>query len=191
MKNKTRKMTSIVCVTLLIVLIQAIGITYAKYIAGENAIGKAEVAKWGFEIVKEGEQIKTIDLASTVNKETLVNGKIAPGTSGAIKIALDGLNSEVDLDYKIEFVNEKNKPNNLIFGYQGKGYSRLSDLVIDGDIKYYEENRKDEIMITWSWNYETGKTPEEIVANDRIDTADANTIEQYTFDIIVTATQSE
>lgn len=191
MKNKTRKIIGVACVILLIVLVQAIGITYAKYIAHEQGSGRAEVAKWGFEIVKEGEQTKTINLASSINEDTLVGGKIAPGTSGVINITVDGLNSEVNLDYTVEFKNEKNKPDNLKFGYKGKTYNSLTDIVVSGDIKYYEENKQDQIIISWFWNYETGTTPEEKTANDVIDTQNANSIIEYTFDIVATATQSE
>ena len=56
MKNKTKKIVGVACAILLIVLVQAIGITYAKYLTVEKGSGSAEVAKWGFEIVKNGTQ---------------------------------------------------------------------------------------------------------------------------------------
>ena len=190
MKNKTKKIIGLVCAILLIVLIQAIGITYAKYIASESGTGQAEVAKWAFQIVKNGEETKTINLASTVDKETLIDGKIAPGTSGSFEISVDGAGSEVDLDYTIEFANEKNKPKNLTFIYKGLNYKSLSDIKINGKIENYKENKVKNEMISWKWNYETGTTNEEIAANDKIDTQDSETITKYTFDIITTATQS-
>ena len=190
MKSKTKKIIGIVCAILLIVLLQAIGITYAKYIASESGSGHAEVAKWAFQIVKDGQETKTINLASTVDKETLIDGKIAPGTSGTFEIAVDGKGSEVDLDYTIEFANEKNKPNNLTFLYKGKNYTSLSEIKIIGKIENYKENKVKNETITWKWDYETGKTQEEIIANDILDTQDAETITKYTFDIITTATQS-
>jgi len=191
LKSKTKKIIVVACAILLIVLLQVIGITYAKYIASESGSGQAQIAKWAFQVVKEGEETKTINLASTINEDTLVNGKIAPGTSGIIKIAVDGAGSEVNLDYTIEFANEKNKPNNLMFTYNGISYGSLSDIIANGNIKYYEENKEDEIIIHWKWAYETGKTEEEIATNDRIDTQNAATITNYTFDIITTATQSD
>ena len=190
MKSKTKKIIGIVCAILLIVLLQAIGITYAKYIASESGSGHAEVAKWAFQIVKDGQETKTINLASTVDKETLIDGKIAPGTSGTFEIAVDGKGSEVDLDYTIEFANEKNKPNNLTFLYKGKNYTSLSEIKINGKIENYKENKVKNETITWKWDYETGKTQEEIIANDILDTQDAETITKYTFDIITTAIQS-
>lgn len=190
MKNKTKKIIGITCAILLIVVLQAIGITYAKYIASESGSGQVEVAKWAFQIVKEGEEKKTINLADTVNKETLINGKIAPGTSGHFEISVDGAGSEVDIDYIVEFSNEKNKPNNLKFTCDGKNYNSLSDIKINGNIKNYEENKVETKTVFWKWDYETGTTEEEIRANDKIDTQNAATITKYTFDMIITATQS-
>ena len=71
MKNKTKKLLGLACAILLIVLIQSIGITYAKYISGDRTTGHAEVAKWAFEIVKDGEQTKTINLADTVDNNIM------------------------------------------------------------------------------------------------------------------------
>lgn len=190
MKNKTKKIIGVAWVILLIVLVQAIWITYAKYITSENAIGKAEVAKWDFEIVKNGEQIKTINLADTVNNKTLVNGKIAPGTSGVIVIGVDATGAEVNMEFTVEFVNEKNKPQNMTFIYMGQQYKSLSEITMKGTIAHTEKTRINEVAVVWNWEYETGTTEEEKLANNVKDTQDANTIEEYTFDIIVTATQS-
>ena len=43
----------------------------------------------------------------------------------------------------------------------------------------------------WKWNYETGSSAEQINANDIIDTNDAISIANYTFQVIVTGTQVE
>lgn len=192
MKNKTRKVIRITFAILLVVLIQAIGVTYAKYIASENASGQAEIAKWAFEIVKDGEETKNIKLVDTTNNDTLVNGKIAPGTAGEIIIQLDGTGSEVDLDYTLEFLNEQNKPTNLRFLYEDKIYTTLADIPeLQGKIEYDDENKIKEIKISWEWQYETGIFVDDKAANNKIDTQDANTITEYTFDVQVTATQSE
>ena len=192
MKNKTRKIITLTSAILLIVLIQSIGVTYAKYLASENATGQAEVAKWAFEIVKEGEQTKNIKLVDTTNNDTMINGKIAPGTSGTIILALDGTGSDVDLDYTVEFINEQNKPKNLKFRYGDTIKSSLADFgEINGKIEYDQENKKKTIAIFWEWAYETGFSAEDKVKNDEIDTQDANNITEYTFDVLVTATQSE
>lgn len=192
MKNKTKKIIRIALALILIVLIQGIGITYAKYITSENATGQAEVAKWAFEIVKDGEETKNIKLVNTTNKDSLINGKIAPGTSGEIRIQLDGTGSEVDLDYVLKFSNEQNKPQNLYFTYDGERYENIIDIpIIQGKIEYDESNKVKEIIIPWAWQYQTGVLANDKVKNDQEDTQDANLITEYTFDVAVTATQSE
>ena len=60
-----------------------------------------------------------------------------------------------------------------------------------GTIAHTESTRINEVAVVWNWEYETGTTEEEKLTNDIRDTQDANTIEQYTFDIIVTASQSK
>ena len=91
MKNKTKKKVGIACLILLLLLVvNTIVFTYAKYITTEKASGHAEIAKWSFEIVKEGEETKTINLIDTAYKHTLVDGKIAPGTSGKFETWADG-----------------------------------------------------------------------------------------------------
>ena len=192
MKNKTRKIIKITFAILLVVLIQTMGVTYAKYIASENATGQAEIAKWAFEIVKDGEENKNIKLVNTIAKDSLVNGKIAPGTSGQIKLQVDGSGSDVDLDYSLKFMNEQNKPQNLFFTYNEAIYKSIADIPeIQGKIEYDEESQVKEIVIDWEWDYETGVFVDDITASDKKDTKDANTITEYTFDVQVTATQSE
>lgn len=191
MKNKTKKIIGVAWAILLIVLVQAIGITYAKYIISENATGEAEVAKWAFEIVKDGEQMKTINLAETIDNKNLVNGKIAPGTSGAISISVDATGAEVDMEFALEFANEQNKPKNMTFMYMGQQYNSLSEIKITGTVAHNEKTRIYPLIVLWDWRYETGLTEEEKLANNIRDTQDANTIEEYTFDMIVTAAQSK
>ena len=49
------------------------------------------------------------------------------------------------------------------------------------------KNRK--IQILWEWDYETG-TGDEITSNDEIDTQEGIANLDYSFDVIVTGTQS-
>lgn len=191
MKIKTKKIIRIVCAILLIIALQALGYTYAKYITEEKGIGCTEVAKWAFKIDKGSSETKEIKLENIINPETLVDGKIAPGTAGTIQIVLDGTGAEVGIDYDVKFKNEKNKPTNLTFIYNGVTYKSLSEInTITGNIPYNDENRTREIIIPWRWEYENGETSKEIATNDEIDTQDANTISEFTFELVATGTQS-
>lgn len=191
MKNKTKKIIKLICGVLLIVILQTVGFTYAKYIGKEEGTGRAEVAKWAFQIAKDGAQTKTVTLANSVDKDTLVNGKIAPGTSGTFDITIDATGSEVDVDFEIKFNNEKSKPNNLVFSCAGIHYNSLSEIIKRGTIKHDDQERTKTISVTWIWGYETGLTQQQKDENDIIDTQNANSITEYTFDIIATGTQAE
>ena len=61
MKKKTRKIITLTFAILLVILVQAMGITYAKYITTEKGNGQAEIARWSFEIVKDGQQKKNVN----------------------------------------------------------------------------------------------------------------------------------
>ena len=190
MKNKTKKIIKITCAILLVVLVQITGVTYAKYLTSDKGVGSAEVAKWSFKLDKGGQEIKTVNLAESLDYNTLVDGKIAPGTSGIISIIVDATGSEVDVDYDVKFTNEQNKPNNIKYFYGGEYYNSLSEITtIKGTIPYDSEKKKIELFVMWNWNYETGTTDSEKAENDKLDTQDANTITEYTFDIVATGTQ--
>lgn len=191
----SKKKALIVLVVVLVALIAFIGgQAYAKYVSEVRGNGIAEVATWSFKVNGQNEQVEEINLASTCNNETLVNNKIAPGTTGSFNIIVDATDSDVGINYNITFTEEKNKPENLKFFYNGQEYNSIKDIEEDlsGTIDANDENGKSRTLnIKWEWLYETGDTEEEIEANDLIDTKDGTNIENYTFDVIVTGTQVE
>ena len=133
--------------------------------------------------------MKKYCIVDTTNKDTLVNGKIAPGTSGKINIVMDAEGAEVDVEYALEFKNEQNKPDNLYFTYLDRKYTTLEEIgKITGLIRSNDTSRNTVITVLWEWPYETG-TEENLKTNDIIDTRNANSITEYTFDIVATATQ--
>ena len=161
-----------------------------KYRTTEKGGGQADIAKWSFKVGTEEEQIQNIKLVNTVDKDTLTNGKIAPGTSGEFFINLDATGSEVGVDYEVKFTNEKNKPSNITFSYSGQKYHSLSEITaIKGTIGVDEEYKSRRIQILWTWEYETG-TGEEINENDILDTQEGIADLNYTFDVNVIGTQS-
>lgn len=190
MNNKTKKLTMLLCALLLLLSIGTGGYTYAKYRTAVKGGGQADVAKWSFSVGSDSEEIKNIKLTNTVDKDTLVNGKIAPGTSGQFFINLDATGSEVGVDYNVKFSNEKNKPTNIKFSYSGQKYNSLSEITdISGKIGLDSNVKNRRIQILWEWDYETG-TGDEITSNDEIDTQEGIANLDYSFDVIVTGTQS-
>lgn len=191
--TKSKKIILAIAVLLCILLAFIGGQAYAKYITEIKGNGIAEVATWSFKVNDQKEHIQEIKLASTYNNETLVNNKIAPGTSGNFNIIVDATGSEVGIKYNIVFSDEANKPTNLKFIYEDQEYDSIQELEnnLSGVINANEENKTKTLNIGWKWDYETGQEEEEIAANDLIDTKDAEKLQNYTFKVSVTGTQVE
>lgn len=134
---------------------------------------------YNFKIDYKNLDFKSIDLADTIDKKTLVYEKIAPGTSGSFNIVL---NSNQNLKYKIEFNSMNEKPYNLKFEVLKNGEllvetNTLEELSekLTGDIN---QDEKIDFKINWYWNYE-GDTE----ISDIQDTKDAENIKKYQFNL--------
>lgn len=189
--NKKKTALLVICAILAITLSFMIGKTFAKYVSEVKGAGTAEIANWVFKVNGKEDVVQNVNLLSTYHNETLINNKVAPGTSGSFNIVVDATGSEVGVDYAIEFLNESQKPQNLIFTYEDKPYTTIQDLEKDlsGTINANDENKIRTITINWEWQYETGENANEIDQNDIIDTNNAKQLENYTFDIHVKGTQ--
>ena len=189
--NKKKKLIVILAVLLAILLSFMVGKTFSKYVSEVRGDGMAEVATWSFKVNGQEEEVQTINLLSTYDNETLLDNKIAPGTEGNFNIMLDGTDSEVGIEYKVNIENETIKPTNLKFIYNDKEYDKIEDLANDltGIINANDENKVRNLNIKWKWNYETGKNEQEIKTSDLQDTKDAKLIQNYKFDMIVSGTQ--
>jgi len=189
--SKKRKVLLVLAVLLIILLAFIGGQAYAKYVSEVRGNGVAEVATWDFKVNGQSEQVEEINLASTCNNETLVDNKIAPGTTGSFNILVDATDSDVGINYNITFTEEENKPENLKFFYNEKEYNSIKELEEDlsGTINANEEDKTRTLNVQWEWSYETGSNEEEIAKNDLIDTKDGQTIQNYNFEVVVTGTQ--
>lgn len=189
--SKSKKIILLLAILIAIVLSFIGGQTFSKYITEVRGEGIAEVARWSFKVNGQDEEVQTINLASTCNNETLIDNKIAPGTEGNFKIIVDGTGSDVGIDYSIKFENESTKPQNLKFKYDEKEYNSIAELQKDltGTINTNDPEKTKTLSIDWKWAYETGENLEEITQNDKIDTQNAKSISNYTFDVIVSGTQ--
>lgn len=189
----SKKKKAVIALCILVVMLIAFigGQAYAKYISQVRGNGIAEIATWSFKVNGEKEQVQEIRLASTCNNQTLVNNKIAPGTSGSFNIKIDATGSDVGINYNITFAQEENKPQNLKFVYGGIEYSSIKELEgkLSGMIEANERDKTRTINVRWQWDYETGRDPSQINENDIVDTKDATNVANYTFQVIVTGTQ--
>lgn len=189
--SKKKKIILIVAILSCIILSFIGGQSYSKYVSEVRGDGIAEVATWSFKVNGQKEQVQTIQLGSTCNNETLLNNKIAPGTSGSFNIIVDGTGSDVGINYSIEFTNESTKPTNLKFVYDNQEYYSIHELQtnLSGTIHANDEDKTKTLSIDWKWDYETGNNESEIANNDKIDTQNAQDIANYTFNVIVSGTQ--
>ncbi len=189
--SKKKKIVLVVAILSCIALSFIGGQSYSKYVSEVRGDGMAEVATWSFKVNGQKEEVQTINLASTYNNATLVDNKIAPGTSGSFNIIVDGTGSDVGINYNIQFTNENTKPTNLKFTYNGHEYNSITELQTDlsGVINANDSDKTKTLTIDWKWEYETGTGKEEIAKNDKIDTQNAQDIANYTFNVIVSGTQ--
>ena len=193
--SKKKKVVAVAAILSAVIISFLGGQTFSKYVTEIKGSGSAEVAAWSFKVYGDNEQTQTVRLASTVNDQTLVNNKIAPGTKGSFVIKVDGRGSDVGIKYNFKLQNETQKPSNLLFTYSGITFRNLSELLeaaggtIDANA---DENAKvKQVVINWQWPYQTQtkSSEEELAENDREDTQDGMNISNYSFDIVVTGTQ--
>lgn len=194
--SKQKKITKIVVAAILLLVIILLGYTFAKYTKSYTIPTSSTVAKWNFQgevfNSKNSSSITTISLADTIKNSTIKENRIAPGTNGDFTIVVDATGSEVDLDYKVELLEETNKPQNLKFSYNGNIYNSLSELIsseeiFEGKISYEDENMKKEILVEWEWPYESYDEKGNIL--DDIDMLDGENITNYEFTLKINGTQ--
>ena len=132
-----------------------------------------------FKVSFKSIDIKQIDLIKTVNKDTCVNEKIAPGTSGRFNILLEANKKS---KYKINFISVNEKPQNLHFKAlkdeeeiaKADTLEKLSEK-LEGNINKKESIK---IEIQWYWNFENTKENTDIQ-----DTEDSKKIRKYQFNL--------
>lgn len=134
-----------------------------------------------FKINYKNLDFKSLNLSDTIDKNTLIYEKIAPGTSGSFDISLY---SNQNLKYRIEFDSINEKPKNLKFKAFKSGEileesNTLESLSkkLTGDIN---QNEKINITINWYWNYEDKENGEDA---DIQDTKDCENIKSYKFNV--------
>lgn len=189
--SKKKKIIIIVSVLLAILLSFIGGKTFSKYLTQVKGEGVAEIASWDFKVNGKTDEVQTINLSSTFDNETLIGNKIAPGTKGSFNINLDATGSEVGINYKVTFDGETQKPTNLKFKYNDTSYNSIKELesALTGTINANDSEKTKTFTINWEWPFETGSNTSEINQNDKIDTQEAQTISNYTFNVNVQGVQ--
>ena len=154
--------------------------TYAKYTSTISGSGTASVAKWAFTDDNTSTTL-TLNLTSTVNQTSLVNGKIAPGTEGNFSFRLNNLTSDVGVQFTISFAGATNVPANLVLEYNNTTFNPSTG-TITGTIARREYI---DIPIDWVWAYYTSD------ADDVEDTTDGENANTMTLSASITGVQTD
>jgi hypothetical protein len=120
----------------------------------------------------------------TYDTDTLVGGKIAPGTYGECKIEISNANSEVGVNYEVKPNSITNQPTNLKL-YKDAAHTEpfSSSSTITGFIPA-KQTAAEKASVYWAWEYQDGTT-----AYDDADTADGVAAKTMTLVFDVTGTQ--
>ncbi|MBE5806169.1 MAG: hypothetical protein E7313_05615 [Clostridiales bacterium] len=176
-KNNKKHIASNILIILLVLIILAsisIGLySWAKYQTTIKGTATGETAKWSFKVIDGNTTTQNIDfpITRTDTNSSVVTGKLAPGTYGELKIGIDATGTETALTYIIEATME-NKPTNLKFYRNVEKTWEIpvkdNKLVINGCINLSDAKVREQ-KIYWDWPLETGRTKEEVDANDKLD----------------------
>lgn len=137
---------------------------------------KGQIEQYNFQIqYKNTDFHHQVNLEKTIQKETLVEEKIAPGVEGSFQIIVE---ANQDSIYKIHFDSKNEKPQNLLFEDVASGICKntLEELeqTLTGTIQKGETKV---ITIHWYWPYENKRQ------DDLQDTKDSKNIQSYQFEI--------
>lgn len=187
---KSRRILSLAIVLIVVVLSLGIVYTNAKYTSTVTGNVSASVAKYVFNLTgtdsyNSKHTLSNLVLGKTCKPETLIDGKIAPGTSGSFDLIVNCDGAEVGIGYNITFTNTSENarelPTNLVLTLDGQAWNFEDG--ISGTIDA-NSNQKEVIhTIAWNWAYETAD-------GDEADTIDGQNSFDYTFDITAVGTQA-
>lgn len=192
--NNKIKILNIVIILLVCILLSIIGLyAYARYTTARQGASEAQIAKWHFNVTAGSSDTLNIDLATTrfANDTEHADGStVAPGTSGALELNIDGSGTETFLEYCIT-LDLTNVPQNLIFysdANMQNAYRKENNQINIRGFFDLNSNKTVTQMLYWRWPFETGNSAEEIRINDAIDSQfmDGRDI---TMSILATGTQ--
>ena len=173
---KRLRKTYIILIILISILMisSALGMyAWSKYVTLGSDEATAQVAKWHFDLkLKAGNQIvqagtESLNLATTEYNH-VVNGKIAPGTSGEFQILIDTTGTEVNVQYYVD-MKLNNCPRNIVFSRKAPGEQNATVISSGGADTHTREIKFDKYLsikptnevngvhtetIYWSWPYD-------------------------------------
>lgn len=197
--TKRKRALGILLTIALVLVVFTTGYTFAKYYTEIKGGGIGSIAKWSFIANNSEDTMQKISLVDTANQVSLVEGKIAPGTSGDFDIVIDATGSEVGVDYEVRVAEEKNMPTNLIYkvvvdGKTSENYTSLKELAekeLNGNIDTVNGESTKTIKVIWEWPYETKDISGNIIGDEE-DLANGTSLNlNYEFVLQIIGTQSQ
>ena len=193
-KNRTIR---IMIIAMLVVISFFSGDTFGKYISSIKKATIMQVATWNvnndFLVNGISSTSEKIILSKSYDNTTLVDGKIAPGTSGKFTIKIDATGTDTGVEYGINFSDiSSDLPENLLFIHNGVTYSNLQTLsneLSSGTIPANSANKVKIMDIIWSWPYETLDSLKNSTVGDTKDTTAGTTISSVSFNINIICKQ--
>lgn len=182
MKKHSKSMLIVILLLLVAIATAYVGNTYAKYTESVSGNGTATVAKWDF---TTDNTISTLDIDFTddYDSSTLVEGKIAPGTSGSFAISVKNTHTETGVNFTLALGTATNVPTNLKFYKDSTFTTEITpgSGTITGQLAALDSTGLD-VSIYWKWNYETTN-------GDTADTTNGKAATELTIPITITGTQ--
>lgn len=197
--TKRKRALGILLTIALVLLVFSTGYTFAKYYTEIEGGGIGSIAKWSFIANNSEDTMQKISLVDTANQVSLVEGKIAPGTSGNFDIVIDATGSEVGVDYEVRVAEENNMPTNLIYkvvvdGQTSENYTSLKELAekeLKGNIDTLNGENTKTIKVIWEWPYETKDVSGNIVGDEEDLANGTSSNLNYEFVLQIIGTQSQ
>lgn len=164
MKRKSHVVRlGVLALALTLVTTSLLGGTMARYVTEVTGTATATVAAWSFKANEQTATMSNIDLASTAyDATTIADGKIAPGTSGSFKIALDGSGSGVGIEYVIKIAENASTtlPTDLKFSTSAITEASFGDTLdklnenLKGTINANDSTMKKDVTVYWEWPFD-------------------------------------
>ncbi len=164
--RKENKLTKVAIFALLIAIVAIVLVsgTYAKYTTSLTGTDKVQIAKWAWNIsdadIDANTTTYTLDLFSTIkdtatygttNEAHVIDGKIAPGTTGEFNIQITN-KSEVDAEYSVTFGQEN--PLGAAIEYSTDGGNTWGTVaVLDVDTTPIAQNQTVTVPVQWRWAF--------------------------------------
>lgn len=180
MKREKKNMIIVLLLLLLAITAGFAAYTYAKYTSSlPDKSGTASVAKWDF--VNDNSSTALVPLMNTYNANTLVDGKIAPGTQGQFSIHLTNTHTDVGVNYNVSIGTITGKPTNLKFYSNSQCTDEIPVTGYSGTLSPNDSTGVD-VVIYWKWAYETSD-------GDEVDTTAGAAAANLTIPVQITGTQ--